>query len=49
MKPRRVIITLEVETDAPISELREKGKFNIYHIQFGIRIMQVQANVIKKK
>lgn len=53
MKPRRVIITLEIETDVPISNFKKKDNLFVayrYNCKYGtLRIIQVQANVVKKK
>jgi hypothetical protein len=49
-KPRRVILELEVETTAPIRELRRKGALRVELVGEGspppIEIIQAQANLI---
>lgn len=56
MKTRRVMVTLELETDATIAELRDRevwvapdGVLDASRVIFGdsTRVIQVQANVIK--
>lgn len=56
MKPRRVVITIEVETDAPVKELKEaireeamKESISGYFYYSKFKVLQVQVNVIKKK
>jgi hypothetical protein len=53
MKPRRVILTLEVETDAPVSYLRNRTRLVVavkmsdaygWHYP---EVLQAQANVVK--
>ena len=60
MKTRRVILTLEVETDAPVEFLRKKHSYSaewmlrmfmsepIYRCYY-IEIIQAQANVQQEK
>lgn len=44
MKPRRVIVTIELETAAPLSVLREKDGW----VCDDAEVIQVQANVIRQ-
>lgn len=53
MKPRRVVLTIEVETDVPLKVLRDRRKVMVA-VHGGIRLtrdsldpLQIQANVIK--
>ena len=51
MKPRRVIVTVELETDAPIAAL--KDNFECTEVWSGIdmwrcQVEQIQVNVVKK-
>lgn len=52
MKPRRVIVTLEIETDAPLSDLRNRKLWR--HAYWGAidadeenAVHQVNVNVVK--
>ena len=52
MKPRRVVVTLELTTDAPVKNLRKKDFWWIYEGELPprssvFRVEQVQVNVIK--
>ena len=47
MKPRTVILTLEVITDAPLSLLRTPSTYN--ESCWDIEVIQAQANVQQKK
>lgn len=52
MTPRRVIVTLEIETSAPLAALRNKDRvfFEAYDCDdcpVELSIKQVQANVIR--
>lgn len=50
MKPRKVMLSLEVKTDFPIKTLKEVTK-EFYPIEasgYSFQVIQVQANVIKK-
>lgn len=53
MKPRRVVIQLEVETDAPLSELRRVAAWpeGFWHsdgfYQYSFLVKQAQANVVR--
>jgi len=50
MTPRRVTITLEVETDAPLKVLRQAVSFNrVPGLPYSFRVVQAQANVIAAK
>ena len=44
MKPRRVVLTIELETDVPIKDLKDDLKEF-----FSPELVQIQANVIKEK
>jgi hypothetical protein len=44
MKPRRVVLTIEVETGVSLKDLKVKIKDLLAG---NLRVMQVQANVIK--
>lgn len=49
MKPRKVIITLEVESDISIKDLRSKGWWlDALNSLGNLRIIQAQANVIEE-
>lgn len=54
MKARRVIVTLELETDAPISVLRTSLAYRDLEMatpksgRFKAQVIQAQANVIKQ-
>ena len=51
MKPRRVIVELEIETDEDLKNLRDMEYWNnnIHSDEFPYTIVkQVQANVVKK-
>lgn len=45
MKPRRVILTIEVETDMTLAALKRLYKFNTIDVV----VHQVQANVVRSK
>lgn len=45
MKPRRVLVTLELETDAKLTDLR---RARWWRYVTGQSVIQAQANVIKK-
>jgi len=49
MKPRRVIVTIELETDAPLSVLRRRWYWNgVFEPgPYFQRVNQVQVNVIR--
>lgn len=53
MKPRRVAIMIEAETDIPLADLRsmkghEKARiFSCVTGNYSIKVLQVQANIIK--
>lgn len=54
MKPRRVMLMVEVESSATVKSLKEAyhaAMCDRLHLQgkYGTRIIQVQANVIKVK
>jgi hypothetical protein len=53
MKPRRVVLQLEVETDIPINDLRKIRMIEVTNPQAiggqPIRVIQSQADVIKKE
>lgn len=47
MKLRRVVLTLEVETEAPLSTLRDARKYAIMDVvDHFCKVLQAQANVI---
>lgn len=52
MKPRRVLVTLEIETDLPLSRLRDAGGL-VLDVYDGSRtrervlVIQAQANVVR--
>lgn len=54
MKPRRVMVILEVETDVPIKEIPKRwGKCGYLSLHLAgksspVKIVQVQVNVIKQ-
>lgn len=50
MKPRRVVIIVEVESTEPIKELKNAAKFGLnYETDLGsTKIIQIQANVIQE-
>jgi len=45
MKPRRVVIMIEVETDDTVADI----KYRLRHIFHNAVVKQVQVNVIRKK
>ena len=48
MKPRRVMLTLEVETDAPLTVLRDATQYAIMDVRGTCcQVIQAQANVVK--
>ncbi len=52
MKPRKVVLTIETESTAPIKVLRQKDLLKLTACWEGtieIPVLQVQANVIKKE
>lgn len=53
MEPRKVILTLEVQTDAPLPVLRNRNAYRSMDVGLGtpyeVDILQVQANVIDAK
>ena len=46
MKPRRVVVTMEIESNIPIKDLRKKEYWQI-DMATDDKLLQVQANVIK--
>ena len=55
MMKRRVMLTLEVETDLPLSVLRQKDRLYLHAFRTAttaipddVKILQAQANVIRK-
>ena len=50
MKPRKVEIRMEVETDDPLFVLRDKSKWGYYPrgYSFNTKILKIQAKVKKK-
>jgi hypothetical protein len=44
MKPRTVLVTLEIETDAPLAELRDRGSWHLRPV-FYVHVRQVTASV----
>ena len=51
MKPRKVMLSLEVKTDFPIKTLKEIAKkfYPEDFEEYKFEVVQVQANVIKKE
>jgi len=55
MKARKVVITLEVETDIPLSRLRRVRNYDVWIAQANLKdaneleILQAQANVVAPK
>lgn len=49
MKSRRVTLTLEVETDAPLLLLRKADQVHVTvtGVLYDVKVLQAQANVIK--
>jgi len=50
MKPRKVMLTLEVETDAPLAVLRKSGSYSSMEVgldAYDVAVLQVQANVVE--
>lgn len=52
MKPRRVFVTIEMETDAPLHDLRQRRNLGVRVCDtkgylHKVRILQVQANVAR--
>ena len=48
MKPRRVIVTMEVETSCPMREIRSRREWQSILDRFEDVVIQVQANVIRE-
>lgn len=48
MKKRTVIVTLEIETDEPLSMLKDRGNWNDY-LPESVQVQQVEVNVVKKE
>lgn len=50
MKPRRIVVTLEIQTDIPLNALRKSSswRYMLGHLN-RIRVMQAQANVVKRE
>ena len=49
MKQRRVLVTLELDTSVPLSALRSARWWNVTIRGRATKILQAQANVIRKK
>ena len=50
MKPRRVVITLEVTTDIPLALLRDPTRYTVAVVpETALWIDQVQVNVIRTR
>ena len=48
MKPRRVVLTLEVETDVPLRLLRDKRRYwELAVAGAHLTVLQAQANVVE--
>lgn len=48
MKPRKVAVVLEMETDLPLSALRKQRMWNLWlRGTKAVYVVQAQANVIK--
>lgn len=48
MTPRKVVLTLEVETDVPLTKLRKASEYSILMIgDTIITVLQAQANIVK--
>lgn len=48
MKPRRIVITIEVESKEKIADLKQGVKDELEYSE-ETRVIQIQANVIKKE
>ena len=50
MKSRTVVLTLEVETDLPLPELRRAASYDLVITAcYRVNVLQAQANVVKPK
>lgn len=47
MKPRKVVLTMELETDAKLSDLRDKMQWIFPDGSKTMILKQIQANVVK--
>lgn len=47
MKPRKVVVTMELETDAKLSDLRDKLQWTGPKGCRTLFVKQIQANVVK--
>jgi len=47
MKPRKVVVTMELWTDMPLKDLKSKMNYDIDPGHNFVEIEQIQANVIK--
>ena len=50
MKPRRVVLSLEVETDVPLKVLRDSVEYapvTMWRHKTRIHVLQAQANVVE--
>ncbi len=50
MKPRKIIVTMEVGSDTIIKELKNKTNWGFYSVKSGyiFGIWQIQVNVVKE-
>jgi hypothetical protein len=49
MKPRKVIITIEAKSDAPLKEIRDHYNTNVQLIFNDIDVHQVSVQVVKEE
>lgn len=49
MKTRKVIVTMELETDMTIKELSNKDYWEVYATCGSFQIKKIQVNVVKGK
>lgn len=49
MKPRKVFVTLELETDAPLALLRQTWWWSESQVDITVECLQAQANVAQTK
>ncbi len=48
-KSRRVSVTLEIETDRPLPELRRARTFDIFLRPRGLKVLQASVHVVDPK
>ena len=48
MKPRRVVLTIELESNQLVRDLKDQANYYL-GVLFGTKVIQVDANVIQNK